>query len=198
MQKLAKDIYVESGFAGVTVGAVVTRSGIICIDAPTHPADARRWRIKLAQLSDKPIQYLINLDHHRDRVLGDQVFEAPTIAHELTSERLRQWPEMFKGGPSEAGADSDLATELAGVRVITPRLTFTDRMRLVVDNHELLLTRRPGQAPGAIWVELPKERIVFVGDAVTLGVPPLLQEADLELWLANLAELRKARYPVNT
>ena len=42
MQKLAKDIYVESGFAGVTVGAVVTSEGIVCIDAPTHPADARR------------------------------------------------------------------------------------------------------------------------------------------------------------
>jgi len=197
MQKLAKDVYVESGFAGVTVGAIVTPSGLICIDAPTHPADARRWRIKLAQLSDKPIQYLINLDHHRDRVLGNQWFEAPTIAHELTSERLRQWPEMFKGGPSEAGADSDLATELAGVRVITPRLTFTERMRLVLDGHELLLARRPGHAPGAIWVELPKERIVFTGDAVTLGVPPLLQEANLELWLENLAELRKARYPIN-
>ncbi len=196
MQKLAKDVYVESGFAGVTVGAILTPTGIICIDAPTHPADARRWRIKLAQLSDRPVQYLINLDHHRDRVLGNQWLEAPTIAHELTSERLRQWPELFKGGPSEAGADSDLATELAGVRIITPRLTFTDRMRLVLDGHELHLTRRPGHAPGAIWVELPKERIVFTGDAVTLGVPPLLQEADLEVWLAQLAELRKVRYPV--
>jgi glyoxylase-like metal-dependent hydrolase (beta-lactamase superfamily II) len=198
MQKLAKDVYVESGFAGVTVGAIVTPAGIICIDAPTHPADARRWRIKLAQLSDQPVQYILNLDHHRDRVLGNQWLEAPTIAHEATSERLRQWPEQFKGASSEAGADSDLATELAGVKVITPRLTFTDRMRLVIDGHELHLISRPGSAPGAMWVELPKEKIVFTGDAVTLGAPPILGEADLDAWLESLAELHKARYPVTT
>lgn len=198
MQKIAKDVYVESGFAGVTVGAIVAPGGLVCIDAPTHPADARRWRIKLAQLSDQPIQYLINLDAHRDRVLGNQWLEAPTLAHEAASERLRQWPELFKGGPSEAGADSDLAAELAGVKVITPRLTFTDRMRLVLDGRELVLTRRAGHTPGGVWVELPKERIVFTGDAVTLGAPPFLGEADLDVWLAELAELRKARYPVTT
>ncbi|MCC7361883.1 MAG: MBL fold metallo-hydrolase [Anaerolineales bacterium] len=198
MQKLAKDVYVESGFAGVTVGAIVTPGGLVCIDAPTHPADARRWRLKLAQLSAQPIQYLLNLDAHRDRVLGNQWLEAPTLAHEAASERLRQWPELFKGGPSEAGADADLAAELAGVKVITPRLTFTDRMRLILDGRELALTHRAGHAPGGMWVELPKERLVFTGDAVTLGAPPFLGEADLDLWLAELAELRKARYPVTT
>jgi glyoxylase-like metal-dependent hydrolase (beta-lactamase superfamily II) len=197
MQKLAKDVYVESGFPGVTVGAIVADSGIVCIDAPTHPADARRWRLKLNQLSQKPVLYVINLDHHRDRVLGSQWFEAPVIAHEATSERLRQLPELFKGVSSEAGADADLAAELGGVRLVVPQLTFSGRMSLVVDGHQLNLVARPGSAPGAIWVELPRERIVFTGDAVTLGVPPPMQEANLGDWLAALAELRRARYPAN-
>jgi glyoxylase-like metal-dependent hydrolase (beta-lactamase superfamily II) len=195
MQKLAKDIYVEAGYAGVTVGALVTPDGIVCIDAPTHPADARRWRLKLNQLSQQPVKYLINLDHHRDRMLGNQWFEAPVIAHESTSERLRQLPEVFKGGLSEAGADADLAADLAGVRLVAPQITFTDRLVLTAGSHELHLVRRPGQAPGAIWVELPAEQIVFTGDAVTLGVPPPLADADLEAWLAGLAELRKAKFP---
>jgi glyoxylase-like metal-dependent hydrolase (beta-lactamase superfamily II) len=197
MQKLAKDVYVESGFSGVTVGAVVADSGIVCIDAPTHPADARRWRLKLNQLSQKPVLYVINLDHHRDRVLGSQWFEAPVIAHEATSERLRQLPELFKGAASEAGADADLAAEVGGVRLVLPQLTFSGRMALAVDGHVLNLVARPGSAPGAIWVELASERIVFTGDAVTLGVPPPMQEANLEDWLANLAELRRARYPAS-
>jgi glyoxylase-like metal-dependent hydrolase (beta-lactamase superfamily II) len=195
MQKLAKDVYAESGFAGVTVGAVVTREGIVCIDAPTHPADARRWRLKLAQLSDAPVQFLVNLDHHRDRVLGSQWFEAPVIAHEATSERLRQMPELFKGGLSEAGADSDLAADLAGVRLVAPLLSFSDRLELIVGGHAIHLVRRPGSAPGAIWVELPAEKIVFTGDTLTVGVPPPMVEADLDAWLAALGELRKARFP---
>jgi glyoxylase-like metal-dependent hydrolase (beta-lactamase superfamily II) len=195
MQKLAKDIYIESGFAGVTVGAVVTREGIVCIDAPTHPADARRWRLKLAQLSDAPVRFVVNLDHHRDRVLGTQWFEAPVIAHEATSDRLRQMPELFKGGLSEGGADSDLAADLAGVRLVTPLLSLSDRMELRVGGHAIHLVRRPGSAPGAIWVELPAEKIVFTGDSLTVGAPPPMQEVDLDAWLESLAELRKARFP---
>ncbi len=195
MQKLAKDIYVESGFAGVTVGAVVTPEGIVCIDAPTHPGDARRWRLKLAQLSDAPVHFVINLDHHRDRVLGAQWFEAPVIAHEATSDRLRQMPELFKGGQSEGGADSDLASDLAGVRLVTPLLSLSDRLELIVGGHTIHLVRRPGSAPGAIWVELPAEKIVFTGDSVTVGAPPPMQEVDLDAWLDTLAELRKARFP---
>lgn len=197
MQRLAKDIYVEAGFAGVTVGAVITPAGPVCIDTPTHPADARRWRLKLAQLSDKPVQYVINLDHNRDRVLGNQVMEAPVIAHEAAAERLQQMPEVFKTGAGEAGADADLAAEVAGVRLVTPILTFSSRMRLALDGPEIHLVARPGQTPGGIWVELPKERIVFTGDTLTSGAPPPLAEADLDTWLANLAELRRARYPVN-
>jgi glyoxylase-like metal-dependent hydrolase (beta-lactamase superfamily II) len=195
MQKLAKDIYVEAGFAGVTVGAVVTPEGIVCIDAPTHPADARRWKLKLNQLSDAPVIFVINLDHHRDRVLGAQWFEAPVIAHEATSDRLRQLPELFKGGQSEGGADSDLATDLAGVRLVTPLLSFSDRTELVVGGHTLHLVRRAGSAPGAIWVELPAEKIVFAGDALTLAAPPPMQEVDLDAWIDSLNELRKARFP---
>jgi cyclase len=198
MQKLAKDIYVESGFAGVTVGAVVTPEGIVCIDAPTHPADARRWRLKLAQLSDAPVIFVVNLDHHRDRVLGAQWFEAPVIAHEATSDRLRQLPELFKGGQSEGGADSDLATDLAGVRLVTPLLSFSDRAELMVGGHAIHLVRRPGSAPGAIWVELPAQKIVFAGDSLTVGAPPPMQEVDLDAWLETLSELRKARFPAQT
>lgn len=197
MQRLAKDVYVEAGFAGVTVGAVITPAGPVCIDTPTHPADARRWRLKLAQLSDKPVQYVVNLDHHRDRMLGNQVMEAPVIAHEAAAERMQQLPEVFKTGAGEAGADADLAAEVAGVRLVTPIITFSGRMRLALDGPEIHLVARPGQTPGGIWVELPKERIVFTGDTLTVGAPPPLAEADLDAWLANLAELRKARFPAN-
>jgi glyoxylase-like metal-dependent hydrolase (beta-lactamase superfamily II) len=119
MQKL-QDI-VESNFPGVTVGAILTSDGIICIDTPTHPADARRWRLKLAQLSQKPVLFVVNLDHHRDRVLGNQWFEAPVVAHASTHERVRVLPELFKGGLTDAGADG-LATDLAGVPSSSPQL----------------------------------------------------------------------------
>ena len=57
MQKIGKDIYVESSFPGVTVGAIVTPEGVVLIDAPTHPADAQLWRMRIRELTDKPVRY---------------------------------------------------------------------------------------------------------------------------------------------
>jgi cyclase len=198
VQKLAKDLYVESSFTGVTVGALVTADGIICIDTPTHPADARRWRQKLTQLSPKPILFVVNLDHHRDRVLGNPWFEAPVIAHESTCERVRLLPELFKNGQAEVGTDAELATDLAGVRIISPQLTFSEKLTLCLGGHEFQLTHHPGSAPGAVWAEFPKEDVVFVGDTVTNGIPPLLQDSDIGKWLEALAQLRRAKFPAKT
>ena len=103
------------------------------------------------------------LDHHRDRILGNQWLEAPVIAHELTSERVRQLPDVFKGGLSEAGADADLATDLIGTRFVPPQFTFSDRMTLTHGGHELHLVHHPGPTPGAIWVEIPDEGVVRRG-----------------------------------
>lgn len=198
MQKLAKDLYVEAGFVGVTVGALLTPDGIICIDTPTHPVDARRWRQKLAQLSNKPVLFIINLDHHRDRVLGNQWFEAPVIAHESTYERVRLLPELFKNGQAEVGTDAELATDLAGVRIVAPQLTFADKLTLCPGGREVHLSHHPGSAPGAIWVEFSQEEVVFTGDTVVNAVPPLLQDSDIEKWLETLAVLRRAKYPAKT
>jgi glyoxylase-like metal-dependent hydrolase (beta-lactamase superfamily II) len=192
MQKLAKDIYIESGFPGVTVGAVVTAQGLICIDTPTQPADARRWRLKLQQLTDLPVRFILSLDHHRDRVMSHQWFEAPVIAHETAAEQLRAQPELYKANAAEADAEPG---DLAALRLVPPQLTFTERMELHSGGHVFHLIHRPGVSPGAIWVELPAEQIVFTGDALAADEPPPLQSADLETWLAQLAELRKARYP---
>jgi glyoxylase-like metal-dependent hydrolase (beta-lactamase superfamily II) len=198
MQKIAPDLYVEA-FPGVTVGAFVTPAGVLCIDTPTHPADARRWRQKLAQVTNAPITYVVNLDHHRDRILGNQWFDAPVIAHEYTSDQIRQWPEVFKGGPSEAGADADLAVDLVGVRIVAPQITLSDHLTLILGGQEIRISAHPGPTLGALWVELPKAKITFVGDTIThadkASTPPFLGEANLPQWLEALTELRKPKYP---
>lgn len=194
MQKLADKVYAESGFLGVTVGAVVTGQGVVCIDTPTHPADARKWRLRLAQLNQKPIQYVVNLDHHRDRVIGNQWFEAAVIAHEAATDLIRSYPDQFRATLSESGADADLVSELAGVKVIPPQLTFTRELILSKGGPEIHVEHRGGSSPGACWVHLPKGKVIFLGDLLTLNAPPFLADADLERWVELLSELKKARY----
>jgi glyoxylase-like metal-dependent hydrolase (beta-lactamase superfamily II) len=194
MQKIAKDIFIETKFPGVTVGAIVGPEGVICIDAPTHPADARNWRQQLEQLSGQPVRFVVSLDHHRDRILNLQGMEAPVIAHELTFDRMRLLPDWFKNSSPEPGSESELVTDLAGLRVVHPQLTFDQYIALRWGTHSLQLRNRGGVADGAIWAELPEAGVVFVGDSVTHKAPPLMADADLEVWLAILAELKKQKW----
>lgn len=195
MHRLAGNTYVETGYAGVTVGAVITKAGIIAIDTPTRPAEARHWRQKLAGLSPKPILYVINTDQHRDRVLGNQWFEAPVIAHEWAGERMRLYPEIIKSSGVDTTSDYDLMRELAGVRVVPPQITFSDELTLLKGEREIVVRHRPAQSPGACWVLLPETGIVFAGDSVVTDTHPRVAEANFGVWLDSLAELRRVKFP---
>jgi glyoxylase-like metal-dependent hydrolase (beta-lactamase superfamily II) len=194
MHKINSYIYIETAFPGVTVGAIVTRQGIICVDTPTHLSDAQKWREKLEQLSPKPILYVINTDHHKDRIASNHFFNVPVIAHEQTGERLRLYPELFKSGGTDVGSGFELAKELAGVHIVPPQLVFSHEMTLLKGDREIVITHKPGAAPGAAWVIVPEAGVVFTGDTVVVGTHPFLADADVPLWLDSLAELRRAKF----
>jgi len=58
----------------------------------------------------------------------------------------------------------------------------------------VILESHPGPTLGAIWVILPEEKIVFVGDAVMKGQPPFLAHADLPSWIEALDLLMSPNY----
>jgi len=198
MQKLSSNIYVETAFTGVNVGAILTKEGIICIDTPTHPADAHKWRQKLAELSERPILFIINTDHHRDRVICNQWFDVPVIGHHFTAERLRLYPDLIKSGTPESRSEFEPGRDQMGVRIIAPQITFTQELTLIKGDHTISLQHKGGASPGAIWVVIPKAGVVFTGDTVVTHSHPFVGEADIVQWLVNLEELQKAKFPAKT
>ena len=44
MQSLKENVHIEDKYAGVTLGAINLPRGMIYIDAPLIPEDARSWR----------------------------------------------------------------------------------------------------------------------------------------------------------
>ena len=70
MQELAPHVYIETGYAGVTLGAINWAHGLILIDAPFRAEDTRSWRSNLLNLGGGVDRLLVNLDAHFDRTLG--------------------------------------------------------------------------------------------------------------------------------
>lgn len=186
MQELALSIYIETGYAGVTLGAINWSHGLILIDAPFRAEDARSWRSALLNLGGGVDRMLVNLDAHFDRTLGARAMECTIVGHEKVAEVFRNRPVTFKTQGSETGAEWELYNGLGSIRWVPPEITFSEEMVIHWDESPLKLEHHPGPSIGATWAVLPVQHIAFVGDAVVPDQPPFLASANLPAWIESL------------
>jgi glyoxylase-like metal-dependent hydrolase (beta-lactamase superfamily II) len=194
MDAVAKNVYIEDKYLGVTLGVIVQPRGLIQIDAPPSPEDGRSWRASLMGMGGGSERVLINLDAHPDRTLGVRAMDCTVIAHEKTAQAFRNRPNTFKAQGDETGSNWEAIPGLGSVRWAPPEISFVDQMSLYWNGTPILLESHPGPSSGAIWVILPKEKVVFIGDAVLKGQPPFLAYADLPAWIETLNLLLQPEY----
>ena len=194
MDAIAKNVYIEERYLGVTLGVIIQPRGLIQIDAPPSPEDGRTWRASLMGMGNGPERVLINLDAHPDRTLGVRAMDCTVIAHEKTAQAFRNRPNTFKAQGDETGANWEAIPGLGSVRWAPPEISFVEKITIHWSETPILLESRPGPSSGAIWVTLPEEKVVFIGDAVLKGQPPFLAHADLPAWIEALKILQEPEY----
>jgi len=194
MDSISKQVFIENQFPGVTLGVISNSHGSVQIDAPPSPEDGRSWRASLMGLGSGPERILVNLDSHHDRTLGVRSMDCSVLAHEKTAEVFRNRSSTFKAQSNETGGVWESIPGLTGIRWVTPEISFTEKMTLHWGETPVILESHPGPNSGAIWVILPEEKIVFVGDAVLNNQPPFLANANLPAWLEDLSLLQSKAY----
>ncbi len=195
MQEIAPHVYIEPGYAGVTLGAINWIHGMILLDAPFRQEDTRSWRSALLNLGGGVDRLLVNLDAHFDRTLGTRAMDCTVVGHEKMAQAFRNRPVTFKTQAAETGAEWEQYNGLGSIRWSPPEMTFTERMQIHWDDQQpVSLESHPGPATGAIWAVLPGSQVCFVGDAVVAGQPPFLASADLPAWIATLNILLEPVY----
>lgn len=186
MKKLKASIYYENSYAGATIGALLFSKDTVLVDAPLKPEEGRAWLSDLHKAGAKPRRLAINLDSHPDRILGTQTLEAQVVAHRDVVRQIRRRAAIFKALKQESGAEWEETPGLSGLRWILPRFTFSENTILFFDKRELRLEYHPGPSPGACWLRSPTDKVIFVGDALVIGEPPFLAQADIRAWLKQL------------
>lgn len=195
MDSISKQVFIETKYSGVTLGVISHAQGLILIDAPPSPEDGRSWRATLMGLGGGPDRVLINMDSHPDRTLGVRAMDCIVIAQENTTEVFRNRPNTFKPHNDETGANWEtISGGLTGIRWVAPEISFTNSMTIQWDETPVVLESHPGPSHGAIWVIIPTEKIVFIGDTVLKNKPPFLASADLPAWLEALELLQNKEY----
>ena len=194
MQSIADNVYSEDHYLGVTLGVIQLARGLVQIDAPPSPEDSRSWRAALMSLSGGPERLLAMLDAHPDRTLGARAMDCTVIAQEKTAQVFRTRPTTFKAQGTETGADWETIPGLGTVRWAPPEISFTNRMSLHWGDAPILFEHHAGPTSGAMWVMVPEQKVLFVGDAVSKNQPPFLAHSDLPAWIEALDLLMSATY----
>lgn len=191
MQNLAKDIFLETSYEGINVGAVVTNTGIICIDSPSYARDARDWAARLHRLSPYPIQQVILTDAHGDRVLHTRWLNAAIVAQRDAADVLNSYEKRYPQSiiDSLITRNPNRTRELNNGPVERPSMSFSDEILYYKSGHEINLIGAPGPSRGNSWVGLPRAGVLFAGDSLVVGQHPQLRAPVSAEWIANLKKL---------
>ncbi len=197
MKQIAPNVYVSTEYAYVNVGCVVGPAGVVALDVPTLPQETMSWGRQIAELTDQPIVYTALTDAHPHRLLCASLLEAPIVtsrgAYDQAANYSRGfWRNVLRRLKREHPDEEDA---LKAVKSELPDLLFNDKLTLHKGGADVTIERINGAAPGSSWVHFRDEGIVFLGDTLVVGQPPVMDECpDSKAWLNTLTHLRTPRF----
>ena len=188
--KLAEGVWLRTsndiGKYGCNIGWIEFKDWVVVIDtAFPLGAEEALGHIK-ATTNNKPIKYAVVTHYHADHSFGSGVFAkegATIIAHEnarkdYVAKNLENFRKQAERDPSYAKAGP-----------YAPALTFTDEL-ILDDGERRAEIRFLGHAhtTGCIWTWLPKEKVLFSGDACVNGPYNYMGDADSKSWIDVLTK----------
>jgi cyclase len=176
-------------------GWVVFEDYVLVIDG-NFPSGAQEVIPKIKASADKPIRFVFDTHHHGDHAYGNQVWHlqgATPVAHLGVLDEMRKYESGYFGG--QPGRWEDAAKgrpDVAASQLKPPSLLF--RKDLVFDDGkrrvELLhFGVAHTQGDGFAW--LPKEKILFTGDACVNGPFNYMGDGNSEEWIKTLEAVGK-------
>ena len=187
MQKVTDNVYVESEISVCNTSIVVTKEGVVVIDTPMVPANARKLAADIARFG--PVRYVINSEPHGDHIAGNCYFGGMVVTHDGTRDALlKAKPEDITGMLQMMAPDSLPLDKEFHFR--PSDITFSERLTLYLGDHTFHLIHMPGHTPYSLAVYVPEERIVFTSDNINLGMP-VFRDALPDKWLETLKRLEE-------
>jgi cyclase len=166
-------------------GFLVGTDGVVSIDSCSTTDRTRAFLDAIAQESDAPIRTLVNTHHHGDHTFGNYLFGGATIVgHDNMRDALLKW-----GTPKAAPYWTDV--DWGPVELAPPTLTFSDRLRLYVDDTacEVIHVGTPAHTDNDSIIWIPDRGVLFAGDLLFNGGTPFMVQGSISGALEALDRL---------
>jgi cyclase len=170
MKEYKEKILVETGYSGANVSCIRTNRGLVLVDSPFLPNDARDWARVIVQRTGSEIAYQVNTDHHFDHVLGNSFLTDRVICHQAAARGIKYLEDKERLLAMVRGTFPDLApdveADLLKVKIAPPEISFEKSLTLKLDDVTLRLEFVGGHSPGTILVQFLEANTIFTGDNV--------------------------------
>src|SRR5687768_7117143 len=192
VEKMSEGVYFHEGDllskGHCNNGWVVFEDYVLVIDA-NFPSGAHEVIPKIRALTDKPIRFAFDTHHHGDHAYGNQVWVengAVPVAHTGVIEEMKRY-EPGRWNDTAKGREDVRNSKLKPPTVLFPKeLIFDDGKRRVE-----LIHLGVAHTHGDAFAWLPKERILFTGDACVNGPYNYMGDGDSRKWINTLTAARK-------
>jgi cyclase len=198
VDKVAEDIYFHEGNLAVghcNNGWIIFEDYVLVIDA-NYPSGAQEIIPKIKALTDKPIRFAFDTHHHGDHAYGNQIWVengATPLAHTGAIEEMKKYETGYYGGqPGRYEEEAKRRKDLAASKLKPPSLLFPKELIFDDGKHRVeLMHLGIAHTHGDAFAWLPKEKILFTGDACVNGPYNFAGDGDIEKWIATLEAARK-------
>jgi glyoxylase-like metal-dependent hydrolase (beta-lactamase superfamily II) len=181
-------VYVAEGFDFGNIAFLVDPAGVIAIDAGTTAESAAAAKKALRQITDAPIRFVILTHSHWDHVGGLAAIREPGT---VVIARANFPEELKRMRSSQRTFSWFFGTHPVGFDIHVDR-TVSSNESLRHGHFELqLIPVSGGETDDALFIHLPNQGLLFVGDAFMPYVgPPFLSEGSPEGYLEALVKVR--------
>lgn len=171
-------------------GFIVTREGVIVIDALGTPVLGEALLAAIRTVSDKPVKRVILTHYHADHFYGLEAFKqagAEVWAHESGR-------EYFNSGEAVLRLEQRQRDLFPWVNERT-RLVQADRWLARDESftfgglHFDVVRLGPAHSPEDLVVVVREDGVIFSGDIIFTGRIPFVGEADSKRWLVTMDQL---------
>jgi glyoxylase-like metal-dependent hydrolase (beta-lactamase superfamily II) len=181
VHKIGPDLYayISENDSSANSTFLVTTQGILVVDTGVNEQEGRKLLAEIRKISELPVRYIVNTHYHPDHRGGNKAVgpDATVISTVFTLNQAQGRALAYSSGMK--------------------KITFTDRMTLYLDKHEIdIYFPGPAHTRGDAVVYFPDEQAIATGDLFLNRSCPAMDDGDMENWIAALDGMLKL--PINS